>query len=145
VVKVKHSIVINRPIEEVFAYATSVENMAEWVGVISEAKQTSEGALGVGTTSTRSMNVLGRKTESPYKVTEYVLNSHYASETTSGTFQTKERLDFESVEGGTRVSLEGQVEASGFLKITEPVLASMARRQSGTDIQTMKDLLESRV
>jgi hypothetical protein len=87
---------------------------------------------------------MGRKTESPYKVTEYELNSHYTTETTSGSFQTKERFTFESVEGGTKLSVEGQVEASGLLKIAEPVLARMARRQSATDFQTMKDLLESR-
>lgn len=143
-IEVKNSLVINRPIEDVFAYATDVEKMAEWVGPISEAKQTSDGPLGVGTTSVRLLNVMGRKTKSPYKVTEYELNSRYATETTSGSFQSKERFKFESVEGGTKLSVEGQVEASGLLKIAEPVLARMARRQSATDFQTMKDLLESR-
>ena len=143
-IEVNNSLVINRPIEEVFAYATDVEKMAEWVGPISEAKQTSEGPVGVGTTSIRSLNVMGRKTESPYKVTEYKLNSRYTTETTSGSFQTTERFTFESVEGGTKLSVEGQVEASGLLRVAEPVLARMARRQSATDFQTMKDLLESR-
>jgi uncharacterized protein YndB with AHSA1/START domain len=142
-IEVNNTLVINRPIDVVFAYATSIENLPEWVGPITDAKQTSEGPIGVGTTNIRSMNVMGRKTESPNKVTEYVLNSRFSTETTAGSLQTKERFIFESVDGGTRLTVEGQVEASGFLKLAAPVIASMARRQSATDFGTMKDILES--
>lgn len=141
--EVRNTIVINRPVEEVFSYATNIENQVQWVGPITEARQTSDGPVGIGTTAIRVMNVLGRTIETPYKYTEFKPNSSFSTETTSGSLQTSERFTFESVEGGTKVVLEGQVEASGVLKIAGPVLAGMARRQSAADMGTMKDLLES--
>jgi hypothetical protein len=42
-IEVNNALVINRPIDVVFAYATSIENLPEWVGPITDAKQTSEG------------------------------------------------------------------------------------------------------
>jgi uncharacterized protein YndB with AHSA1/START domain len=141
-VKVEKSVVINRPIEEVFAYVTNPDNVAEWAGPVTEAKQTSEGPVGVGTTSTRVTEFLGRRSESIYEVTEYEPNRKFAEKTTSGTLQTAEIITFESADGGTKVTIGGEVEATGFGKIAEPVFARMAKRQLDTDISNLKDLLE---
>ena len=44
------SIVINRPLEEVFAYLSDLENNMNWRAGMIEAKKTSAGPIGVGTT-----------------------------------------------------------------------------------------------
>jgi uncharacterized protein YndB with AHSA1/START domain len=43
------SIVINRPIEEVFGFLTNLENDAKWRREQVDAKKTSEGPVGIGT------------------------------------------------------------------------------------------------
>ena len=82
--RIEASVVINRPIKEVFAFVTDIEKMSHWMSELVEAKQTSEGPVGVGTTISAVANVLGRRIESIQEVAEYGPNSKYAIKSTSG-------------------------------------------------------------
>ena len=141
--KVETSVVINCPIEEVFAYVVDPSKTAQWAGPVVEAKQTSEGPVRLGTTSSRVTQFLGRTMEATYEITEFEPNRLYADKTTSGPVPIGSRIHFVPVDGGTKVTIEGQLEAGGFFKLAEPIMARMARRQVATDAQTLKDLLEA--
>ena len=140
---VESSVLIDRPIEEVFTYVTDPNNVAQWAGPVVESRITSEGPVGLGTTSSRVTQFLGRKMEAMYEITEYKPNSRYADKTTSGPVPMISRISFDSVDGGTKVTIQGELEAGGFFKLAEPLVARMARRQVETDAQTLKDLLEA--
>jgi uncharacterized protein YndB with AHSA1/START domain len=141
--RLEASALIDRPVEEVFSYSTDIGNLALWAGPVTEATQTSEGSLGVGTTSTRVTQLLGRRFESDYEVTEYQPNSRYAAKTTSGPVPIVETLSFEGSEAGTKVTIAGELEATGFFKLAEPVLTRITRRQIENDVATLKELLEA--
>ncbi len=141
--RLEASAMINRPIEEVFAFSTDIGNLALWAGPVTEATQTSEGSPGVGTTSTRVTQLLGRRFESDYEVTEYQPNSRYVAKTTSGPVPIVETLSFEGSDGGTKVTIAGDLETTGFFKLAEPILARITKRQVENDIATLKDLLEA--
>ncbi len=47
-IKIERSIVINRPIEEVFTYATESKNTAKWQSGLKESTLVSDGPLGAG-------------------------------------------------------------------------------------------------
>ncbi|MEE8375286.1 MAG: SRPBCC family protein [Acidimicrobiia bacterium] len=141
--RLEASAVIDRPVEEVFAFSTDIGNLALWAGPVTEATQTSEGSLGVGTTSTRVTQLLGRRFESDYEVTEYQPNSRYVAKTTSGPVPIVETLSFEGSDGGTKVTIAGELETTGFFKLAEPILARLTKRQVENDVATLKDLLEA--
>ena len=67
--KIERSIVINRPVEEVFAAYTNLENHPKWHPGILEAVKTPDGPIGVGTTWRIARKVLGvqrlQESESP--------------------------------------------------------------------------------
>jgi len=113
-VKFEVSIVINRPLEEVFAFLSNLENNLKWRPGQIEAKKTSAGPIGVGTTYRTINNVLGLRIEGEAEVTEYVPNRQYTSKSKSGYFPFVARRIFEPVEEGTRVSFvfEGEPAAS---------------------------------
>jgi uncharacterized protein YndB with AHSA1/START domain len=46
--RIEESIVIKRPIEKVFSYATDFKHMTEWQSTMSDIEQTSPGPMGVG-------------------------------------------------------------------------------------------------
>jgi uncharacterized protein YndB with AHSA1/START domain len=46
--RVEHSVVIDRPVEDVFRYVTTYERHPEWCTETEEAGATSEGPTGVG-------------------------------------------------------------------------------------------------
>ena len=142
--KIEISVVIDRPVEEVFAYIVDPRNTPEWAGPVIEAKQTSEGAVGLGTTSYRTTQFLGRTMEATYEITEFEPSKFYADRTTSGPVPINARMSLNPVDGGAELTIEGQIESAGFFKLAEPVLARMARRQVVTDAQTLKEILEAR-
>ena len=69
--KFESSIVINRPVEEVFALLSNQENNPKWQAESLEVKKTSDGPIGVGTTFHSVGQFLGRRVEGEYEVTEY--------------------------------------------------------------------------
>lgn len=141
--KLEISTVINRPVEEVFAFLSNPENYPKWISSSSEVKIISEGPIGVGTTFRPVVKFLGRRIEGESEVTEYEPNRRYATKSKSGPVPVEWRVTFERVEGGTRVSMSGEVEPGGFFKIAEPLLVSMVKRQFEADLANLKDLMEA--
>lgn len=141
--RIEASAVISKPLDQVFSYATDTQKLPLWAGPVAEAKQISEGPFGVGTESTRVTQLLGRRFESKYEVTEFEPNTRYSAKTTSGPVPIEEHMWFEAVEGGTKVTIAGDLEASGFFKLAAPVLNRITKRQVESDIATLKDLLEA--
>jgi uncharacterized protein YndB with AHSA1/START domain len=72
--QVEHSVVIDKPVEQVWNFLTDFQNTPKWdIGVL-ETRQTSEGPAGLGTTFQNIGPFLGRKSVREYKVTEYEPN-----------------------------------------------------------------------
>lgn len=72
--RAEESGVIEWPVAEVFALAADPRNDPLWASVVAEARQTSEGPLGVGTTFEQVLRLLGRRLEITFEVTEYEPN-----------------------------------------------------------------------
>ena len=137
------SATIKRPVEDVWAVISNVENNPKWSSAALEAKQTSPGPIGVGTTARFVGKFLGRRIESESVVTEFEANRKYSFESKSGPFPIKGSNTVEQIEGGTRVTATFDVEPGGFFKLAEPLVMSMAKRQLQGDLDNLKDLMEA--
>ena len=142
-IKVEHSVVIDRPVEEVFAFVAAMENEPQWQSGVDEVHSTSEGPMGVGSTWFEVMRILGRRIETHYVVTEYEPNRKLSMKSTSGPVSMEGSMTFESAGGGTRMDITGQGDAKGFFKLAEPVLGRIINRQFEADLGNLKDLLEA--
>ena len=143
-IELERSLTIRRPVAEVFAFVTDVEKSPRWQAWAVDARVVSEGPLAVGTQYEYVARFLGRRIESRSEVTAYEPDKRYAWKVTSGPIPAEASLDFESVDGGTRVTLTGKGEPGGFFRLAEPVIGRMVKRQVEADIENLKDLLESR-
>ena len=137
------STTIKRTVEDVWAVISNVENNPKWSSAALEAKQTSPGPIGVGTTARFVGKFLGRRIESDSVVTEFEANRKYSFESKSGPFPIKGSYTVEHTEGGTRVTATFDVEPGGFFKLAEPLMMSMAKRQLQGDLDNLKDLMEA--
>jgi uncharacterized membrane protein len=142
-IKIELSVVINRPIEEVFDFTTNLDNASLFQPDVLESKQTSDGPIGVGTTWQEVRHMLGRRIESTNVVTEYEPNKKLFFKTASGPIPVEGGYTFESVEGGTKMSIHGQAETTGFFKLADPLVASTVKRQLEASSATLKELLEA--
>ncbi len=142
-IKMEHSVVINRSVEEVFAFVIDVEKWPQWRAEVVEVERSSEGPIGVGTTFSGVGRFLGRRLENINEVTQYEPNRKFGFKTTSGPVSMQFTDTFESVEGGTKVSLAMEGETGSFFKLAEPIMSRMVRRQFKTNYANLKDLLEA--
>ena len=141
--RAEHSIVIDRPAEEVFDYLADASKLPTWQDSVESARQETEGPVGVGTRVVETRRFLGRRLEQTLDVT---------------TYERPRRLDLRVVEGpvryvvthtlepsgpGTRVDVAVEGETGGFFKVAEPLVARQGRKQLQGDFAKLKQLLES--
>jgi uncharacterized membrane protein len=141
--KAEVSTTINRPVEDVFAVLSDPETTPTWSSSSLESKKTSEGPIGVGTTSRSVTKILGRRLESEEEMTEFEPNRRFATRSTSGPIPFRSTVTFERVDGGTRVNATIEAEPGGFFKLAEPLVVRMAERQFQADLDNLKDLMEA--
>ena len=127
-IAVEHILVIARPVDEVFALVTNVEDNPRWQSGVLEVRKTSQGPLGVGSTGIEVRKFLGRRIEFTFAVTEYEENRKFTFKTTSGPIPFEGTETFESVAGGTRVNLAFHFEVGGFFRLAQPIVDRMAQR-----------------
>jgi uncharacterized protein YndB with AHSA1/START domain len=136
-------IVIDRPVDRVFAFLVDAAKTAEWTPGLSEARQTSDGPVGVGTTVLFIGKFLGRGFESVSEVTDFVPNEKFSSKTTSGPIHLEVESTLASVDGGTRLTTVYRGESRGFVKLAEPVIVPLTKKHFETAAENLKALLEA--
>ncbi len=141
--KIESSIVINRPVEDVWAYMTDLEKTSLWNPATLEMRLTSEGPLQKGSNYVWVGQWLGRRIESSCKVTEFEPGREFAYKIVSGPFPGAASTVLEPAAGGARVTIRSEGEMGGFFKLAEPVVAAMSRRQMESMLGNLKDILEA--
>ena len=136
--KVQRTLVIHRPVDEVFAYLSDVEHGPTYISGQREAHQTSSGELGVGSTFATQSRIVRRR--STHEVTEYEPNHRLAWKATSGAPATT-TWTFEPSGPSTRVTFARVANAPGLFRLAEPIIARRASAQADHDLATLKELL----
>lgn len=144
-IRIAQSVIINRPVDEVWNFVSRIENSTRWSRGVLEARQTSEGPLGVGSTLETVVHAFGRRRTASYLVTEYEPNSVFAFRATSGAITSQARFSVEPAGTGTRLTGSGEVDAVGPYKLLAPILVRTVKRHSEDDLANVKRILEASV
>lgn len=134
---------IDRPHDEVFAFLCDLANDPSWRREWVSARHTSEGPIGVGTTTSLFAKVLAWRTEAVYEVIAYDPGRSVTWKTVSGplplTFWRAVEPDVE----GTRVTMGYAGDFRGLLGLLRPLIVLMGKRALNGDLPTLKQLLET--
>jgi uncharacterized membrane protein len=142
--KLETTIVINRPIEDVFNYTTDINKHAEWRENLVEAKLTSPGSAQEGATYVYTMKFMGQKIETVSEVIEHQEPTNYKWKATNGPFPLSGSMSFEPAPDGTRVTERIEAEPGGFFKLAEPVILRQQRSQMEQSLQNLKRVMEQK-
>lgn len=136
------SVTINRPPEDVWAVLTDVEKTATWSAPAVEEHWTTPGPVGIGSRRMATAQMMGRRTRNEAEVTELEPNRKWTMKSVSGPpFEVS--ATFHAVEGGTLVDWRWSFAFSGLLKVVEPVVVAVFKRQFAKDLQQLKLLMET--
>lgn len=134
---------IDRPVEAVWAFLQDFDRVPEWNTQITEVRHT-EGEPGeVGSTVTYVGKFLGRSFESPSKCTEAIPNQRRVNASTGGPFELEIEDVLEPVPGGTKLTSTFRGESHGFVKLAEPVVVRLTKKQFEAAAENCKALLEA--
>jgi hypothetical protein len=143
-IKIEGRVVIDRCPEEIWGFMANLENIPKWDTGILEARQTSEGPQGLGTTLQAVRQYLGRRVILNGVITEYELNKRAAWKIMSRLGTVLACYMFEPVGGRTQLSKLIEVEFTGFYRLLEPVLRHKTiREERDVDLANIKRLLET--
>ncbi|MBA2461345.1 MAG: SRPBCC family protein [Actinobacteria bacterium] len=140
--QVEESAVVKRSPEEVFALVGDPKNDGQWASTVREARQTSPGPLGVGTTFEQTVRLLGRRIELGIEVTEYEPNRKLAIRLISGPVKGTGRRIVDPADGGTRLTLAAEGRSGLFFNLAEPLVAWAIRRELRAGLAKLKEMLE---
>jgi len=133
---------IDRPVGEVFAYATDPGRLATWQTNTVSAVREDDGPLRVGSRLREVHRAPGGKPlESVVEVSEYEPDRSFALRVVEGT-PVHARLTFEPTEQGTLLRFGGHGELTGAKRLAQPLLQRVLKRQFATQCATLKRVLE---
>ena len=141
-IKFEKSIIIKRSVEEVWKFFSDVENMPKWDRGVLEARLTSEGPPGVGSTVQIRRQMLGRQRIANLRVSEYMPNRILAIKGRRGQMTSQTGFTFKPVDGGTRLTQTSEIELAGWWKLITPILVLMLERDGREDHANIKRIME---
>jgi ligand-binding SRPBCC domain-containing protein len=142
-VDVQTDITINRPRNEVAAFASDPDNATAWYENIKTVEWKTPRPVTIGSRLAFVAQFLGRRLEYTYEVMDLVPNERFVQRTAEGPFPMETTYTWEDIaDGGTRMTLRNRGEPAGFSKVAAPVMAGAMRRANRKDLARLKAILE---
>ncbi|MBE0682989.1 MAG: SRPBCC family protein [Anaerolineales bacterium] len=138
---VESSVVINKPLEEVFAFASNGENTTKWQGGVEEVIPDGPPNV-VGSRYTEVRKFMGQEMKSIMEVTAFEPNVKWAAKVIKGPVPFEVTVTYEKVGSATKMSTRVEGEPKGFFKIAEGMLAGQLEKSLQEDGERLKKLLE---
>lgn len=142
-IEVESSIVIDRPVDEVFAFVADQTNAPRWQHGLVEVRRTTEGPIGVGTRHTAVRQFMGRTMELTNEYVGFERNERVTFEADSGSMRVKVSYLTEAVPEGTHLTCRMLAEPRGPMRLMQPLVARSMKKEFVTDDRVLKELLES--
>ncbi len=137
------SILIKRPLIEVFTFVADPEKFTLWQPFVVEAEITSPKPIRKGTTYRYTFQVLGSVLETTGVITAYEPCRCYLYQTTSSPFPIKGGFSFKEVDDFVEVTAFGEAESGGYFSMAQTIIGFILGRQLKVMLQTLKEILES--
>ena len=137
----RHSVTINRPASEVFAFVAEGENAPRWrAGVLDIQRVSGQGVGAVYRQGVRGPG--GRRVAADYQVTAYQPDTMLAFETVAGPVRPTGEFRLEEADGATTLTLSLQADLAGVKRL---VMSGMVQRTMDAEvaaIDNVKRILE---
>jgi Polyketide cyclase / dehydrase and lipid transport len=144
IVAVQASVLIRRPLHEVFAFVANAENDPAWRSEVKSLRNLGTQAAGLGTRSLEVASVFGKELQTVTEVTEFVADQRSVRRTLSGAAPVNTERSVVAVENGTvfTYTLKADVTDVFVFRALRPLIEWWYARKLRRYVQVLKDVLE---
>lgn len=136
------SVLINQPVEKVFAYLADARNLRAWQADLLEHESLTEGPIRVGARFREVRQTGPSKSDFQAEITAFEPNKRFSTKTITGP-QATVGYTFHAEQGGTRVTHQFSLQTSGLMRLMEPLMAGSIKKDTEKDFQRLKQILEN--
>ena len=141
-IQIEKSVLINKPVAEVFAFVSNSDNTPKWQGgvetIIPEAPLNV-----VGSRYTEVRKFMGQEMKSLLEITAFEQNARWAARVITGPVPYEVIATFEPSGGGTKMTTRVEGEPKGFFKIAEGMVKGQLEKSLEEDGNRLKGILEA--
>lgn len=142
IIEKQASIMIRRPLAEVFNLIADPGRFKLWQPFVVEAAFTSRGPTGPGATYRYTFEAMGKTIETVGQITEYQPPARYTYESTDSPFPIRGGFNCKQAGEFVEVTAFGQAEPTGFFAMAGPLIGMLLGRQLNDTLRNLKELLE---
>jgi len=142
IMNISHNIVITRPLKDVAAYLSDIANDSVWQEDVLKSAVTSQGPLGKGTSGYEIRSVLGFPMRTEWIVTLYEPEKRLLFASTNSAVPYEGSMEFEPVEGGTRLRYRFSTKAEGIAGLLDPLMEFFFGFRFRANLENLKTILE---
>jgi carbon monoxide dehydrogenase subunit G len=137
----ENTVMIARPIEDVFGFLSDLENIPKWNYAIVETRKVSEGPRGVGTTYQQVRSVPSRS-EEHLEITTYDPPRQLEIQGQLGLLRSRLFYALDATGEGTRVTNTVEVQLRGPGRLLGRLAVPRVREAVAANLRKLKELLE---
>lgn len=140
------TVVIDRPIDAVFAFVADGENDPKFSPRVQEIEKTTDGPIGAGTVYRSTVKDAGMTTKREFELTEVVAPTkiRWAERSRNSVTATEGGYDLEPAgDGATKLTIHNVLEGHGFGKLIAPLALRAARKDADAFVNRIKAAVEA--
>ena len=142
-IRIEHSIVIDRPLDDVFAYLAAPWNMSEWQEAVLDATAIGDDPIGADTRVRVRRRFMGQIITLVLETTEFKPNERFSFASESGPIALSGTVAVSPHGQGTSVLFTVSGEASGLFMLAGPFIEQIVRQETVDNAASLKKILES--
>lgn len=137
-------VIILKPIEEVYEFVASMENMPEMMPNIVKIEKNGKDSLKPGDKVTETRLIRGRETVTELDIIAVEKNGKFSYRSEMNGLESTYQYTFEEKDGGTRVHFEAFIKTSGLrMRLTKRFIVDMLKREDGNQVKYLKETMEA--
>ncbi len=141
-IKVEKSVIIKKPVEEVFAYSQNKENYSKWQGEGSSMQMVEGPDNVVGSRYLEIFKFLGQEMKNTMEITAFKENEIWAAKVIKGPVPYEATMTYTKLPESTKLIIVIEGEPKGFFKLAESIVASSVEKDMEESLNRLKSILE---
>jgi carbon monoxide dehydrogenase subunit G len=139
------STLVDRPIEDVFAFLSNPLNTPKWQTMVKSIEQVVPGAVGIGAKFNAHAEVMGHTMEGLMEVTTYEPPTRFGFTNKAGPMEMAVAFALKPVGTGTKITLNIQGNPGGIFKLAEGPMTHQIKAQMEANLAKLKSVLEAMI